>query len=164
MWMLKSALEPGPMSHQSRPDLGTVLEESIKEGLREVLGQSGLQMVLSLQPLGHISTDPAAFHDAMTSIFMERGATIIEREIARRLLDKLGGESARDGRVHRWRFQTSVSGADAPARASAREKEVLRKFVNLATFPQARTMGHAREPASVEITSMRFASAFKKGV
>ncbi len=151
-------------------DFQAVLDKSIEDGLRHVLGESGLQMVLRLHPLPTLSTDPARFHEAMQSIFMENGAAIIEREIARRLLQNAGRERT-DGRAHRPWFVVADFGARPSGRASKTEKRVLRKFVALASLPHShltgsislRTRGPRGEASSIELTSLRFADAFKKG-
>ena len=162
-------MTPGPEGGQKRPEFEAILEQSIEGGLREVLGESGFQMVQSHYPLNHLSTDPVTFHKVLKDIFMENGAAIIEREIARKLLDKVGPVGTGGGRLHRW-LATAASSTKGPGRASAREKEVLRQFVALATLPRShpsRAMldegAGASEATSIELTSTRFASAFKKG-
>ena len=163
-------MEPGTRDDVRRAEFEQKVEQSIEEGLREILGQSGLQMVLSHHPLKRLSADPEALHEVLQKIFMDNGALIIEREVARRLLDKVGKERAGEGRLHRWWLPTAASGSKGPGRASASEKRVLRQFVALATLPQ----GHRRavQPGatggisgatSIEFTSLRFADAFKKG-
>jgi hypothetical protein len=164
-------LSPEPERGPERPEFEILLEQSIEDGLREVLGQSGLQMVVRLCPLDRLSTDPAAFHEALKAIFMENGAVIIEREIARRLLDRLGADWAGEGRLHRWWVANgSSSSAKGPQGASAREKKVLREFVALSALPRGhstegapRHAEGAREAISLELTSIRFGAAFKKG-
>jgi hypothetical protein len=138
--------------------------------LREVLGQSGLQMVLSHYPLNRLSTDPEAFHEVLKGIFMENGAAIIEREIGRRLLDRMGTHMAGEGRIHRWWLATAALSTKGSGGASAREKNVLRQFVALSTRPKGHPSaaklgeaGGASGASSIDLTSMRFASAFKKG-
>jgi hypothetical protein len=164
-----TGLEPGRRDGEGRPEFQGILDRSIEEGLRSVLGESGVQMVLSLHPLSSISADPARFHEAMRDIFLDNGAAIIEREIARRLLLSAGRERAK-GRAHRSWLSATSFGSRSSARVSDREKRVLRKFVALASLPQ----GHRPETltnqawklgraSSIELTSSRFAAAFKKG-
>lgn len=158
-----------PEDGRKRNQLQAILGQSIEDGLREVLGQSGLQMVLSHAPIDRLAADPAVLHDVLKSIFGEGGSAIIEREISRKLLDKVGIEWAGLGRLHRWWFSATALGANRPGRASAREKEVLRHFVALSAFPKDHSNGgladgttlRSRGP-SLELTSLRFADAFKR--
>jgi hypothetical protein len=163
-------LEPGTQDRVRRPEFDAILEKSIEEGLRDVLGESGVQMFLSRYPLNQLSTDHFRFHEAMKDIFLEKGAALIEQEIARRLLDKVG--SARDGgtRSRRSRLVASKSNANAYGRASERERKVFREFVALASLPEGHPMQveldairDSAEAPSIEVTSLKFASAFKKG-
>src|ERR1700688_3678668 len=87
---LEPELEPEPRDGVKRPEFEAIVEQSIDEGLRNVLGESGVKMFLSNHPLDRLSADPVTLHDALKEIFMENGAAVIEREIARRLLDKVG--------------------------------------------------------------------------
>ncbi len=157
---------PRPESGQKRPELEELLEQSIEDGLREVLGPSGLQMVLSHYPMARLSTEPEAFHEVLEGIFMENGAAIIEREIGRRLLDRMGADKAGEGRLHRWWLATAALSKKGPGQASAREKKVLRQFVALSTLPKSHSagakLGDASGTTSIDLTSARFASAFKK--
>ena len=143
-----------------------MLEESIVEGLRYVLGESGLQVVLRQRPLQVLASDPTEFHEALTSIFKEAGAAIIEKEIARRLLDKAG---TKEDQLHRSWLSTVIIRAGAARRVSQAEKKALRQYVALADLPRAHGaevsasrhgMGMAK---SIELTSLAFADAFKKG-
>ena len=163
-------MEPGTRDGVGSPEFELMLEQSMEEGVREVLGQSGLLMVISNCPLHRLSTDPVVFHQVLKGIFMENGAAIIEREIARRLLDKVGNERAPTGRFHGGWLSAASLGSKGPRRASARDKKVLRQFVALATLPQGRrtgvqlgATGGTSGATSIELTSLRFADAFKKG-
>jgi hypothetical protein len=165
-------LTPGQEGGHKSPEFEEVLKRSIEDGLREILGQSGLQMLLSHFPLNRLPTDPVVFHETLKGIFMENGASVIEREIARRLLDRMGGERPGEGRLHRWWLATAAAlSAERPGEASASEKKVLRQFMTLSSLPKGhltspglRGTGGAITASSLELTSMRFASAFKKGI
>jgi hypothetical protein len=68
-----------------------ILESSIEEGLSQVVGESGLRMFsILLEPVDLASADPRKFHELLVSLFREGSAPIIERQIARKLLGKLG--------------------------------------------------------------------------
>ncbi len=143
-------------------EFDAILEKSIEEGLRNILGQSGLQLVLSLYPLKRISTDPAMFHEILSEVFQESGAALIEREVAGRLLQNVGnGMDVRGASRRSW--LAAASGGREFGRASKREKEVLRQFLALESLAD----GHARkarpEEARIDLTAARFAFAFKKG-
>ena len=47
-----------------------ILEQSIEEVLRHILGECGLEMVLNLHPLAELSADPAGFHVFLKGIFI----------------------------------------------------------------------------------------------
>ena len=91
-------MEPEPGERSGQPEFDAVLEKGIEDGLRHVLGESGLQLVLSLSPLKHISTDPMLFHKILRDVFMESGAVVIEREVAKALLANIESED-RGGRA-----------------------------------------------------------------
>lgn len=127
------------------------------------MGESGLKMLLTYHPLHLLSTDPVAFHGVLKGIFMENGAAIIEREIARRLLDNMESGRQEAGRLRRLWLGKFASQWDARGKASSREKKVLSQFLALAAVPVGHPSSGGRDTASIEITSMNFASAFKKG-
>jgi len=102
-----------------------MIEQSIQEGIRHVLGESGLEMLLSLRPLSHLSTDPAGFHEFLKGIFMHDGATIIETEIASRLLEKVGNGRGMEGRSFLSWLGATFSRAKSSGGVSAREKDAL---------------------------------------
>ena len=163
-------MKPGDRDGVERPEFEAVLEQSIEEGLHYVLGESGVKMVLTTHSLAELSENHLRLHEALSDIFMENGATLIEREIAKRLLDKVG--SARDGarRSNSSWLTAARSSASAEGRATARERKVLREFMALALLPRDHQASaepdatHGRIQArSIELTSVRFASAFKKG-
>lgn len=152
-------MKPDSEGEGRRPSFEAAIEKSIEEGLQAILGQSGLQMVLSLHPLDSLASDPARFHEVLKGIFMSSGAAIIEREIARRLVSCLGEGFPRQ----RWLTNSNVL-----RRGSNREKELVRRFVALGAEPEGyrvdlelNAAGRTRSSA-IELTSLRFASAFKK--
>lgn len=157
-------MEPRKGERPKQPEFEAFLEQSIEGGLRHVLGQSGLQMVLSQYPLDRISKDPAVFHKVLKDIFMETGAAIIEREVARRLLENVGNELEATGRSgHRWLATASSNGKGA-VRVSKKEKEVLRQFLAPESLPEGRPTRGGLEETPIELTATRFAHAFKKGI
>ncbi len=155
-----------PAERGTRPshdELEAILREGIQDGLRSVLGQSGLQMVLKECPLELITAEPARFHEFLKGIFMEGGALVIEREIGRRLLQRLGDEfdPARHSR-HRW-LVAATTRNNGSARVSKEEREVLRRFLSPEPLPKER-IGRANVGAApIEVTAASFARAFKKG-
>jgi len=155
-------LEPERGERPRQPELDAILEESIQEGLRNILGQSGLQLVLSLLPQGRISTDPAMFHQILSKVFQESGTAIIEREVAGRLLANVGKAREVEGASRRSWFTAASRGRESD-RASKKEKEVLRQFLALESLAEGRA-GKARpEMTQIDLTAARFAFAFKKG-
>jgi hypothetical protein len=146
-----------------QPEFDAILQRSVEEGLRHVLGESGLQLVLSLYPLERISSDPAALHEALKDIFMASGAAIIEREVSRRLLESVGNE-ANAGARHRRSWLASVASHEkSSGQVSRREKEVLRQFLALESPARG---GHAEGEVgeiTIEMTAANFAYAFKRG-
>jgi hypothetical protein len=163
IWKQELELKPDSEGEGRRPSFEAAIEKSIEEGLQAILGQSGLQMVLSLHPLDSLSSDPARFHEVLKGIFMSSGAAIIERETARRLVGHLGGGLPRQS----W-LASAAWNANPLRRASKREKKLIREFVELASEPEGYLMeldlkapGRTRA-GGVELTSLTFASAFKK--
>ncbi len=161
-------LEPGVRKKSGAPDFQVVLEQSVTEGLRQVVGESGLQMLLSLHPLPSLAADPLRFHQAMTEIFQERGAHIIECEIARILLRNTADQVGKDRPHHRWSGLVALAGAPNHS-VTSNEKKILKRFVELATLPsdgahRSELVSHHNRQleASIELTSQRFAAAFKK--
>jgi hypothetical protein len=155
-------LDPGDGPRPKQPEFKAILEQSIVDGLRHVLGESGLQMVLSQYPLDSISADPMMFRNAMEDIFMESGAAIIEREVARRLLDAVGDEKGAGVRSrHSW--LTAASNQKAPGRASKKEKEVLRQFLALESLSKGHSAEGKGQSPQIDLTAATFAYAFKKG-
>lgn len=149
-------------AEQKRPEFEEMLEQSVEEGVGAILGQSGLQMLLRLCPLDRLASDPMAFHEVLKGIFMQSGAVVIEREVARRLLDRVAKARPVSGRVHRWWLTGAISSAGGAGRTSAGERRVLEQYAALAALPAGHSSQVAGGTASIEITSTRFASAFKK--
>jgi len=140
-----------------------MLEQSIEGGLRHVCGQSGLQLVLSLYPLKQISTDPATFHKVLRDVFQESGAVIIEREVARRLLESVGnGITVEGGSRRSWPATASSRGNDS-GRVSRKEKELLRQFLEVESLPKSRPWKEKPGATQTDLTVAQFAFAFKKG-
>ena len=146
-----------------QPGFDPILEQSIEDGLLDIAGQSGLQLVLSLYPLKQISTDPAMFHKVLRDVFKESGAVIIEREVARRLLERVGNDMTVEGDSRRSWLATASSKGKESGRVSKKEKEALREFLELEPLPK----GHARKEkpgaTPIDLTVAQFAYAFKKG-
>ena len=133
---------PGTQGATPRIENDAILEQSIEEGIRHILGESGLEMVLSLHPLAELSADPAGFHAFLKGIFMDDGAAIIEREIGSRLLGKVGNPRTRDGRSFLSRLEATFSRAKSQGSASAREKDALRQFLALESLREGRGEKH----------------------
>jgi hypothetical protein len=156
-------LEPERRERTKQLDFDGILEQSIEDGLLHVCGQSGLQLVLSLYPLKQISTDHAMFHNILREVFQETGAIIIEREVARRLLESVGNEMAAEGSSRRPWLATAGSKGRERGPSSKKEREVLRQFLELEPFSK----GHARNAkpgeTPIDLTVAQFAQAFKKG-
>jgi hypothetical protein len=114
-----------------------MIEQSIQEGIRHVLGESGLEMVLSLHPLSVLSADPAGFHEFLKGIFKDDGAAIIEIEIASRLLEKVGNGRAREGSSILSRLEAAFSRKSSGG-VPAREKDALRQFLALESVRESR--------------------------
>ncbi|MDA4115553.1 MAG: hypothetical protein OK442_03225 [Thaumarchaeota archaeon] len=163
--MQQQGLHLGPERRETpgQPEFGTAFERSIEEGLRHVLGESGLQLVLSLYPLGQISTDPVMLHKILRDVFNENGAAVIEREVATRLLANIGNETApKAGHGGPWRAAPSPKGKASP-QVSKREKDVLLKFLALKSLPRGGSGNSRLELSPIDLTAARFAHAFKKG-
>jgi len=156
-------LEPERRERPKQPEFEAILEKSIEEGLRNILGQSGLQLVLSLRPLKRISSDPALFHEVLRDVFQERGAALIEREVAGRLLKNIGNEM-NVGRASRGSWLTPAGSWEKQSDwVSKKEKEVLRQFLALESLTEDRTRKARSEATQIDLTAANFAYAFKKG-
>lgn len=140
-----------------------MLEKSIEDGLRQILGQSGLEMVRNLYPLRRISADPIALHEALKDIFMASGAAIIEKEIARRFLEAAGNEMKVEERSRFLWLAAGASKGRSPGRVSKMEKEVLQQFLALESLARGGHTYATPEPTPIEMTVTNFAYAFKKG-
>ena len=147
-----------------QPEFDAVLRRSVEDGLRHVLGESGLQLVLSLYPIERISADPVALHEALKDIFMASGAAIIEREVARRLLEAVGNQANSDGGHRRSWLAAATSHEKSAGRVSRKEKEVLRQFLALESLARGGHMRGKPDEIPIEMTAANFAFAFKKGI
>jgi hypothetical protein len=157
-------LEPERNASPEQPEFDEILERSVEEGLRNILGESGMQLVVTLYPLNRISSDPVALHEALKDIFMASGAEIIEREVARKLLETIGSGRDEESRHRRSWLAAAASNWKSSGNASKREKEVLRQFLALESLSRG---GHAKarlEETPIEMTVANFARAFKKGI
>jgi hypothetical protein len=150
-----------------RAESTAVLERSIQDGLRYVIGESGLEMILKDHPLETLSSDVAGFHAVLVEIFKENGAALIEREIAGRLLDGAGRQRGPSGLPG---HSSGLSSAGRPPRMSRDDARALRQLVQLAIAPRGRHGGSSQSilvgegtSSSIETTSLAFADAFKKG-
>jgi len=149
---------------QGQPEFDAVLQRSVEDGLRHVLGESGLQLVLSLYPIERIATDPVALHEALKDIFMASGAAIIEREVARRLLEIVGNQANSEGRHRRSWLAAATSHEKSSGRVSKREKELLRQFLSLESLARGGHVKGKLEETPIEMTAANFAFAFKKAI
>ena len=126
---------------KAAPEFHAILDESVEEGLLHVLGASGLQMLRNIYPLSEISTDPKKFDVALTSIFKEGGASLIEREIARRMLEKASEAEESEGNSgHSW---VPALSRKSSKRVSLKERQLLLDFISLASFPKEHQHGIA---------------------
>jgi hypothetical protein len=119
--------------------------------------------VLSLYPLKQISTDPATFHKVLRDVFQESGAVIIEREVARRLLENVGNDLNVEGDSRRSWLATASSRGKESGRVSKKEKEVLRQFLELESLPKSHARKEKPGTTQTDLTVAQFAYAFKKG-
>jgi hypothetical protein len=160
-------LEPGRQGVLSRPE-HEMVQESIQEGIRHILGESGLAMVLSIRPLSQLSADPSGFHEFLKGIFRDDGAAIIEIEIARRLLEKVGKGHVSEGRSFLSRLGSVFSRTRSTGGSSAREQDALRQFLALESVRKSRSAedrvggySRANRGRSFELIASRFAFASK---
>jgi len=163
--MRQQGLQLGPERRDApgQPDFGAVLERSIEEGLRDVLGESGFQLVLSLYPLKQISTDPVMLHKILRDVFNENGAMVIEQEVATRLLANVGSKTPSGAGNGVLRRAAPGSKGRASPQVSKREKDVLLRFLALESLPRGGTGNSRPELSPIDLTAARFAHAFKKG-
>jgi hypothetical protein len=105
-----------------------VLQASIEQGMGAVLGKSGLDMITRSAPLEVLASDPRKLHEILVSIFTKKGALIIEREIARSLLDALG-EATHDA-------ADQVGANSAVDNDLERQRNVVRLFAKVAALPK----------------------------
>jgi hypothetical protein len=67
-----------------------MVKESVKQGLKFTLGASGLGVIQKRLDIETAATYPGQLHLMLTSIFQEPGASVLEREIVRRLYGLVG--------------------------------------------------------------------------
>ena len=130
-----------------------ILEKSIADGLTKVIGPAGLKLVAIEIPPEEAAENPKKLHEVLVSIFMERGTMLIEREIAQRLLDRLGKMDISPGMVDKLP-------EGEPAHGDAHHQvELLREFAKTAGLP-----GRPRHSSdSMDSTAESFAEAFTTG-
>jgi hypothetical protein len=160
----------------NRKEARQILELSINEGLREVLGKSGVEMISSLGSADVFSADPRKLHDLLVSVFADQGALIIERAIMGALMNKLDNAGA--PRAGSRPSPLSNSGR-APAGLkqdvdSERKTKVFRLFAEIADLPGDHSKHHheplrvamsrRRARDSMESTAAVFVDAFIKGM
>ena len=121
-----------------------VIEECIEQGLLQVLGESGLQMVLRFCPMATAAVNPARLDQELKKVFMDEGAAVIMREIATRLLEKVSQDDAEKHSAHfptfgynkgSW-FPTRGYGSANSARLSKSQRKTIDAFVALASQPR----------------------------
>jgi hypothetical protein len=160
----------------SREEARQILELSINEGLREVLGKSGVEMISSLGSTDVFSADPRKLHTLLVSVFADQGALIIERAIMGMLMNKL--DDAGLPSVGSGPRPLSNSGR-APASLkrdvdSEHKAKAFRLFAEIADLPGDHSKHH-HEPLRVAMSSKRardsmestaavFVDAFVKGM
>ena len=79
------------MSMQSpRLMFDSMIKESVRQGLSYTLGANGFGVIQNRLNLEASVNQPGKLHDALVSIFQEPGASVLEREIVRRLYGLVG--------------------------------------------------------------------------
>ena len=77
--------------HPTRNDgFQKLLESSLYEGMKIVLGDSGALAVMSNWKLGECLKDPKEFHNRLFAFLNEPGTTVIEKSIAKQLFRSIG--------------------------------------------------------------------------
>jgi len=128
-----------------------MLEASIADGLNRIVGPAGFKLITMEVPLHRAAENPKLFHDVIVSIFMERGASLIEREIAKNLLLRLSMPDISHGSAEKQAH-------GQPAHVDARHQvELLRRFAKSADLP-----GH-QSSESIDSAADSFAEAFTTG-
>jgi hypothetical protein len=75
-------------AQSANKEFANLLSESIQEGLKNAIGESGMQAVFFHLGLSEHIGDPGAFHQAMYPMFRD-GTIVLEKIIARELFGKL---------------------------------------------------------------------------
>jgi hypothetical protein len=79
------------MSMQSpRLVFDSMVKESVRQGLSYTLGTNGYDVIQRRLNLEASVNQPGKLHNALVSIFQEPGASVLEREIIRRLYGLVG--------------------------------------------------------------------------
>jgi hypothetical protein len=103
------------------------------------------------------------FHKVLRDVFQESGAVIIEREVARRLLESVGNDMTVEGDSRRSWLATASPRGNESSRVSKKEKEVLRQFLVLESLPKSHSRKEKPGATPIDLTVAQFAYAFKKG-
>ena len=165
---------PAGTSLRDQEGARQILERSIEEGLRSVVGQSGVEMILRLGSVEPFAADPRKLHELLVSIFADQGALTIERAIVGTLMDKLG--KADKSGVGSMPNQLLNSGLDPRSLNTdgdfEHEMKVFRRFAETVDLPGAHSIhlttlrvvinGSKRARDSMGTTASIFADAFVK--
>ena len=134
-----------------------ILERNIEEGLHEVLGREGSDMIAKLLPIDLAAADPRKLHELLVSIFKLEGALVIERNIAGRLLEGLRQDVRPKTRKAPRPLKNGQSQRSGAANAELEyEANLLRHFAQVAVLPGARPKNLM---GSLDSTALRFAES-----
>ncbi|MCS4537863.1 MAG: hypothetical protein HYY67_03265 [Thaumarchaeota archaeon] len=75
-------------AQSANKEFANILSDSIQEGLKNAIGESGMQAVFFHLGLSEHIGDPEAFHHAMYPLFRD-GTTVLEKIIVKELFRKL---------------------------------------------------------------------------
>ena len=75
-------------AQSANKEFANLLSESIREGLKNAIGESGMQAVFFHLGLSEHIGDPQAFHQAMYPLFRD-GTIVLEKIIVKELFRKL---------------------------------------------------------------------------
>lgn len=78
------------LQESEKGSFSQIMNQSIVDGLANVIGKSGAQSVIINFHLGDSIMDPTTFHNAMVSAFQESGADLLEKAILKELYQKIG--------------------------------------------------------------------------
>lgn len=68
----------------------TVREKAIKQGLANILGESGAMSVIFNFKLNAYENDPIAFHNSLLGVFKETATKLLEKAIIKELFAQMG--------------------------------------------------------------------------